>query len=31
MGIDGSNPHAVEIMHYHTTIDGSRAPMMPKR
>jgi TolB protein len=30
MGIDGSNPHVVEPLHYQTTIDGSRAPWRPK-
>jgi TolB protein len=30
MGIDGSNPHVVEPLHYQTTIDGSRAPWKPK-
>jgi len=30
MGIDGSNPHVVEIMHWDTTIDGSRAPITLK-
>lgn len=27
MSIDGSNPHVLELLHYGTTIDGSRAPM----
>ena len=27
MGADGSNPHVVELLHWDTTIDGSRAPM----
>ncbi|MCX6631098.1 MAG: hypothetical protein NTW28_26090 [Candidatus Solibacter sp.] len=27
MGMDGSNPHVVELLHWDTTIDGSRAPM----
>jgi TolB protein len=30
MGIDGSDPHVVEALHYQTTIDGSRAPWRPK-
>jgi TolB protein len=30
MGIDGTNAHVVEPMHYQTTIDGSRAPWIPK-
>jgi len=30
MGIDGSNPHVVELMHWDTTIDGSRAPITLK-
>jgi TolB protein len=30
MGIDGSNPHVVEPLHYQTTIDGSRAPWKPR-
>ena len=30
MGIDGSNPHVVELMHWNTTIDGSRAPITLK-
>jgi TolB protein len=30
MGIDGSNPHVVEPLHYQTTIDGSRAPWIPR-
>jgi TolB protein len=30
MGIDGSNPHVIEIMHWDTTIDGSRAPITLK-
>jgi hypothetical protein len=29
MGIDGSNPHVIESLHYQTTIDGSRAPWRP--
>jgi Tol biopolymer transport system component len=31
MGIDGSNPHVVELMHWDTTIDGSRAPITLSR
>ncbi len=31
MGIDGSNPHVLEPLHYQTTIDGSRAPWRSKR
>jgi TolB protein len=27
MGIDGSDPHVIEPLHYQTTIDGSRAPL----
>jgi TolB protein len=30
MGWDGSNPHAIEPLHYQTTIDGSRAPWRPR-
>jgi TolB protein len=30
MGLDGSNPHVLEPLHYQTTIDGSRAPWRPK-
>jgi TolB protein len=30
MGIEGSDPHVVEPAHYHTTIDGSRAPFVPR-
>ena len=30
MGMDGSNPHVIEPLHYQTTIDGSRAPFRPK-
>jgi Tol biopolymer transport system component len=26
MGVDGSNPRVCELMHYHTTIDGSKVP-----
>jgi TolB protein len=29
MGIDGSDPHVIEPLHYQTTIDGSRAPWRP--
>jgi TolB protein len=29
MGVDGSNPHVIEALHYQTTIDGSRAPWRP--
>ncbi len=29
MGVDGSQPHVVEALHYQTTIDGSRAPWRP--
>ena len=28
MGADGSDPHVVEVLHYQTTIDGSRAPFL---
>jgi TolB protein len=31
MGADGSNPHVIEVLHYQTTIDGSRAPWRPRR
>jgi TolB protein len=31
MGSDGSNPHVIEVLHYQTTIDGSRAPWRPKK
>jgi TolB protein len=30
MGIDGTNPHVIEPLHYQTTIDGSRAPWISK-
>jgi TolB protein len=30
MGIDGSDPHVIEPLHYQTTIDGSRASWGPK-
>jgi TolB protein len=30
MGLDGSNPHVIEPLHYQTTIDGSRAPWRSK-
>ena len=30
MGIDGSDPHVIEALHFQTTIDGSRAPWRPK-
>ncbi len=30
MGMDGSNPHVIEVLHYQTTIDGSRAPWRPR-
>jgi TolB protein len=30
MGMDGSNPHVIEALHYQTTIDGSRAPWRPR-
>ena len=30
MGIDGSDPHVIEPLHYQTTIDGSRAAWRPK-
>jgi TolB protein len=30
MGIDGSDPHVIEALHYQTTIDGSRAPWRPR-
>ena len=29
MGIDGSDPHVIELLRYHTTIDGSRVPIRP--
>lgn len=29
MGFDGSNPHVVELLHYQTMIDGSRASWKP--
>ncbi len=29
MGVDGSNPHVLEPLHYQITIDGSRAPWRP--
>ncbi len=28
MKADGSDPHVVEPLHYQTTIDGSRAPVL---
>jgi hypothetical protein len=31
MGIDGSDPHVIESLHYQITIDGSRAPWRPRR
>jgi len=30
MRFDGSNPHVIEVLHYQTTIDGSRAPWKPR-
>ena len=30
MGIDGTNPHVIEPLHFQTTIDGSRAPWGPR-
>jgi TolB protein len=30
MGMDGSNPHVLEPLHYQTTIDGSPAPWKPR-
>jgi len=30
MEVDGSNPHVIEVLHYQTTIDGSRAPWKPR-
>jgi hypothetical protein len=30
MGFDGSNPHVIEVLHYQTMIDGSRAPWKPQ-
>ncbi len=29
MGLDGSNPHVIETLHYQVTIDGSRAAWRP--
>jgi len=31
MGIGGENPRVLELLRFHTTIDGSRAPMAMKR
>jgi TolB protein len=30
MGLDGTNPHVIEPLHYQTTIDGSRAEWRPR-